>query len=606
MARCTSSSAGGSISVLNLPALALYRTAPDNPRRHVSTRRRLLPRARPGAGDGGRRRRAARAPVAQARRAARVPRTQPAAAAHPRAPRRIALERPRREAGAPLVERGTARLPARPGRRRGAGGRRPDRPRRGRRDARLRPLRGVVRARRLARRGRTRPGRLSRRALDSRRQSVRRLARWRAGPVARAERRRADTIRRRVAGAGRPGGGGNGRVAGTRRRSRVRAGGPGGDARPGARGRPGGRAARGRRRRGRAGRSGRDRARPRDRATDRSDPRGARGPPGARGAAGRAAAPAAVRTGLRARGAGGGLLAAGLADAPGIAGAPPDALAALGSLAPDLAVRFRRVDAALPVGEAVRDAVVAAAHERPVLLTLDDAQWIDAATLESLPGLARDATRRPVLLLFGLARGAPESGRLDELRARVGRELEGEVIRLGRLDPVALRALVAWALPAYAALDADRLARRLENDTAGLPLLAVAMLEAVASGYKLAPDAPAWPSPQRTLVDSLPNDLPPAVVGVVCLRFRQLPAAAQQLLGAAAALGERVDVGQLATATRLERTAVEPALDLLEWERWLAADARGYVFTAPIVRSILLQEMVTPGQAKRYRENRST
>src|SRR5256886_12127865 len=109
---------------------------------------------------------------------------------------------------------------------------------------------------------------------------------------------------------------------------------------------------------------------------------------------------------------------------------------------------------------------------------------------------------------------------------------------------------VAWALPAYAAPDADRLARRLENDTAGLPLLAVAMLEAVASGYKLAPDAPAWPSPQRTLVDSLPNDLPPAVVGVVCLRFRQLPAAAQQLLGAAAALGERVDVGQLATATR--------------------------------------------------------
>src|SRR5437879_815502 len=118
MARCTSSSAGGSIRVLNLPALALYRTAPDNPRRHVSTRRRLLPRARPGAGDGGRRRRAARAPVAQARRAARVPRTQPAAAAHPRAPRRVALERPRREAGAPLVERGTARLSARAERRR--------------------------------------------------------------------------------------------------------------------------------------------------------------------------------------------------------------------------------------------------------------------------------------------------------------------------------------------------------------------------------------------------------------------------------------------------------------------------------------------------------
>src|SRR2546429_1645350 len=31
MARCTSSSAGGCIGVLNLPVLALYRTAPDNP-----------------------------------------------------------------------------------------------------------------------------------------------------------------------------------------------------------------------------------------------------------------------------------------------------------------------------------------------------------------------------------------------------------------------------------------------------------------------------------------------------------------------------------------------------------------------------------------------
>src|SRR5256885_15094922 len=89
------------------------------------------------------------------------------------------------------------------------------------------------------------------------------------------------------------------------------------------------------------------------------------------------------------------------------------------------------------------------------------------------------------------------------------------------------------------------------------------MLEAVAGGYKLAPDAPAWPSPKRTLVDSPPNALPPAVVGVVCMRFRQLPAAAQQVLGAAAALGERVDTAQLATATRLDRIAVEQSLDLL-------------------------------------------
>src|SRR5216117_739955 len=53
--------------------------------------------------------------------------------------------------------------------------------------------------------------------------------------------------------------------------SLVRHGGPSSDARPGAGGRPGGRAACGRRPRGRPGRPGRDRTRPRDRAPDRAD-----------------------------------------------------------------------------------------------------------------------------------------------------------------------------------------------------------------------------------------------------------------------------------------------------------------------------------------------
>ena len=299
-----------------------------------------------------------------------------------------------------------------------------------------------------------------------------------------------------------------------------------------------------------------------------------------------------------------GLLAGGLADAPGLAGAPPGALAALAALDRDLGARFR--PAAPPAeggdaGDAFVAAVGAAADERPLLLALDDAQWTDAATLVVLPALARDMGRRAVLLLLGVARGAPEAERLDRLRARLGRDVEGSVVRLGRLDAVALRQLAAWAMPAYGAGELDRLVRRVERDTAGIPLLAVAMLEAVVAGYRISPDAAAWPSPARTLVDSLPGALPPAVLGAVCLRFRSLPPAAQHVLGAAAALGERVDPGRLARATGLERAAVEQALDVLEWDRWLAADARGYVFAAPIERDILLQEMVTPGQVRRYR-----
>jgi len=299
-----------------------------------------------------------------------------------------------------------------------------------------------------------------------------------------------------------------------------------------------------------------------------------------------------------------GLVAAGLADAPGLASAPAPALASLGALDPDLGTRFRggRAEPAMHIGQAFTAAVTAAAQERPLLLVIDDAQWLDALSLGLLPALARDTAPHRVLLLLGVARGGPDGERCDVLQGRLGRDLEGAVIRLDRLDQTALAELVAWAVPAFSADERDRLGRRVERDTAGIPLLAVALVEAVAAGYRLAPDAPAWPTPARTLIDSLPGTLPPAVVGAVCLRFGGLPLAAQHVLGAAAALGGRADVTQLARATGLEPGPVAQTLDVLEWERWLSADMQGYVFAAPIERDIVLQEMLTPGQARRYRE----
>src|SRR5207302_1107428 len=82
---------------------------------------------------------------------------------------------------------------------------------------------------------------------------------------------------------------------------------------------------------------------------------------------------------------------------------------------------------------------------------LDDAQWLDAASLASLPALARDCAPHCVLLLLGVALGVPDAQRFDELQARLGRDLEGAVIRLGRLDQAALAGLVAWSVPTYAA-----------------------------------------------------------------------------------------------------------------------------------------------------------
>jgi hypothetical protein len=54
-------------------------------------------------------------------------------------------------------------------------------------------------------------------------------------------------------------------------------------------------------------------------------------------------------------------------------------------------------------------------------------------------------------------------------------------------------------------------------------------------------------------------------------------------------------------ATSLARDDVIRALDELEWQRWLAADARGYTFVARIARSVVDRDMVTGGQRERIR-----
>ena len=301
-----------------------------------------------------------------------------------------------------------------------------------------------------------------------------------------------------------------------------------------------------------------------------------------------------------------GLLSGGLAAAPGIAGASSAALATLNALAPDLETRLPGGPAvAIEAPQALAAAVRAAANEQPVLLALDDAQYLDRDTAAALPQLVRDIGGSRVLVVISAASGERRPEWLDGLRAQIGRGTAGEVIRLGRLDHAAVGALAHWWLPGYGAADHERLVRRVERDSAGVVLLATAILEAVALGFRISPDAPAWPGERHTLVDTLPGDLPPAVVGAVCLRFRQLAEPAQTVLAAAASMGERFTPDDLGRATELARKDVEQALDRLEWERWVAVDARGYAFTAPIERAILLQEMVTPGQVRRYRERSS-
>jgi len=296
-----------------------------------------------------------------------------------------------------------------------------------------------------------------------------------------------------------------------------------------------------------------------------------------------------------------GLCRSGLADAPGIPFASAGALAAIALEAPAWAERFEReIDGAspLPLASAFGELVRAILAESPALVLIDDADHLDETTVAALSGALRDAADRPLAVALGTS-SSPSSGIAANLLDQLGREQGGAVVRLKSLDHEAVRSLAARAMPDYSEAQVDRLARRVLADSAGLPLLVIELLEAVRHGLELEEPKTAWPTPERTLDQTMPGDLPDSIVGAIRIGFRRLTPDAQKVLAAASALEDRVDARTLELATSLDTPTVEVALDELEWQRWLAAEARGYSFVARINRQVVGRDMLTRGQRQR-------
>lgn len=286
-----------------------------------------------------------------------------------------------------------------------------------------------------------------------------------------------------------------------------------------------------------------------------------------------------------------GIARAGLLDAPGAAAISPRMLDQLKGTTP-----------LETPGRALSELLQAVADEQPVLLFVDDAHWLDRESLLALGAAARDLSRVPVLCLLTAGR-QPPCPELDELRTRIGREVTGVVLKLTVFDDRDVRELSRYALPSYPTEKLDQLTRRVLADTAGIPLLVAAIISAVAGGLQTNERAPAWPETNRTLVDTLPGELPDNVVAAIRVNFRRLSSDARQVLVAAAVLGGRQSIETLGRASRVTGDALVQALDELEWQRWLTAEPRGYAFVARIVRDVIDRDMVVEGERQRIRGN---
>jgi len=303
-----------------------------------------------------------------------------------------------------------------------------------------------------------------------------------------------------------------------------------------------------------------------------------------------------------------GLARGGLLDAGGVGGAAPGALAWFIERLPEWADRFtaaRRASAEGPPAWALSEVLSAALAAQPVTLVVDDVELLDRDSILAIGAALRDLADRPLYVLC-TSSGAAVRPELEELRATLGREVTGGVLRLGALGNAEIKALAHWAVPDYDEAALERLTRRVSTDSAGLPLLVVELVSAVAAGLDLTKVRGTWPEASRTLDQTLPGDLPETVVGAIRVGFRRLSPAAQRLLQALAVIEGSVTADRLQRATGLMREEVTAALDELEWNRWIIADGRGYGFVARIVREVVKQDLVLPGQQRRFVEAAGT
>ena len=190
------------------------------------------------------------------------------------------------------------------------------------------------------------------------------------------------------------------------------------------------------------------------------------------------------------------------------------------------------------VAVAVLNLLSATAEKRPVLCLVDDAQWLDAASVQALGFVARRLVAEPMAMIFSL-REPTTTRALDGLPQ----------LSVQGLDEPDARALLSRAAPGP--LD-DRVRERIIAETQGNPLALIELSQTMSRSERAAGFAPA-----------AGGDLPSQVQDRYLRRISALPTATQRLmlLAAAEPLGDAALLWRAAERLSLEPGALVPATE---------------------------------------------
>lgn len=272
-------------------------------------------------------------------------------------------------------------------------------------------------------------------------------------------------------------------------------------------------------------------------------------------------------------------LGSGLADAPGLAGAPPASLAMLATVAPAVAARFPAL-AAIPgtldaLGTAFRDALVAVAEETPTVVFVDDLAQADPASRRLVLSLMENPPAR-LLLLAAVRTGdgepsvvLPPAPSVSRLKLQPLSEQETELL-LGSMLELPLG-------------DRRYLASRLHQQGGGNPFYTTELISALADdGTLTAGDRGTWQLTKRG--SDLP--LPSSVRSVISRRLARLTQPGQKAIEAAAVLAFPFDRELLAEVEGESPVTVEAGLNELLLHRLIRDSGTGgrYEFAHEMVR----------------------
>lgn len=194
--------------------------------------------------------------------------------------------------------------------------------------------------------------------------------------------------------------------------------------------------------------------------------------------------------------------------------------------------------------EAVRQVLLAALQASPAggvsrlpgLLLIDDAHWIDEASLDLFTYLVRRLRDQPLcLLVTWRAEQVPAGHRLRQVLAEAQRAGLAVRLELGRLSLPAVAELVRAVLPGEESSPDAQLVERLYHETEGLPFFVVEYLASLNHAAENGGEPP-W-------------SLPGGARNLLLARLRTIDETGWQLLHTAAVIGRSFDYDTLHAAS---------------------------------------------------------